>query len=109
MNAQQYEFGMIGLGTMGENLVLNISDHGFSIAGYDKDSNKVLALNEKANGKKLEAFDQLETFINALKQPRVIMLLVPAGPIVDAVIAELKPYLSADDLIMDCGNSHFID
>ncbi|MEO8770589.1 MAG: NADP-dependent phosphogluconate dehydrogenase [Ferruginibacter sp.] len=109
MSAEQYEFGMIGLGTMGQNLVLNMSDHGFSVAGYDKDPAKVAALNDKAAGKKLEAFNQLESFIAALKPPRVIMLLVPAGPIVDAVVTELKPHLSKDDLIMDCGNSHFTD
>ena len=109
MSQQQYEFGMIGLGTMGQNLVLNISDHNFSVAGYDKDSEKVAALNNQAAGRKLEAFDKIEAFIESLKLPRVIMLLVPAGAIVDAVISELKPLLAKDDLIMDCGNSHFID
>ena len=90
MSAEQYEFGMIGLGTMGQNLVLNMSDHGFSVAGYDKDPAKVTALNEMATGKKLEAFNQLESFIAAIKPPRVIMLLVPAGPIVDAVVSEIS-------------------
>ena len=109
MSDEKYEFGMIGLGTMGQNLVLNMSDHGFSVAGYDKDPAKVTALNDLAAGKKLQAFDQLRSFVAALKPPRVIMLLVPAGPIVDAVVNELKPLLSNDDLIMDCGNSHFTD
>lgn len=109
MSTELYEFGMIGLGTMGQNLVLNMVDHGFSVAGYDKDAEKVANLNNESSGKKLAAFDQLETFLAALKLPRVIMLLVPAGGIVDAVINELKPHLSKDDLIMDCGNSHFKD
>ena len=109
MSEQQYEFGMIGLGTMGQNLVLNISDHGFSVCGYDKDSRQVEALNKGAAGRKVEGFDHMEPFVNALKQPRIVMLLVPAGAIVDAVVSELMQYLSKDDLIMDCGNSHFID
>ncbi|MEO6670548.1 MAG: NADP-dependent phosphogluconate dehydrogenase, partial [Ferruginibacter sp.] len=109
MSSSQYEFGMIGLGTMGQNLVLNMSDHGFSVAGYDKDPGKVSALNDLAAGKKLEAFSELAAFITALKSPKVILLLVPAGPIVDAVLSELKPHLSKDDLVMDCGNSHFSD
>ena len=109
MSSALFEFGMIGLGTMGQNLVLNMADHGFSVAGYDKDSTKVNALNSEGIGKKLQAFDQLETFIAALKQPRAIMLLVPAGKIVDAVISELLPCLAENDLIMDCGNSHFSD
>ena len=109
MDSQQYEYGMIGLGTMGQNLVLNMIDNGFSVAGYDKDPRQVAALNNEAAGKKAAAFTLLETFIYSLKQPRVILLLVPAGPIVDAVISELMPYLSEDDVVMDCGNSHFTD
>jgi len=93
MSNQGYEFGMIGLGTMGRNLVLNMSDHGFSVAGYDKDPKQVAALNNEVGGRKLEAFGQLEQFLSALKQPRVILMLVPAGPIVDAVIKDLKPFL----------------
>lgn len=109
MDAIKYEFGMIGLGTMGQNLVLNMADHGYAVAGYDKDSKKVADLNKEGSGKKVQAFDQLESFVHALKQPRCILLLVPAGPIVDAVISELKPHLSKEDIIMDCGNSHFTD
>ncbi len=109
MDSPQYEFGMIGLGTMGRNLVLNMIDNGFSVAGYDKDPGQVAVLNNEAPPKKSRSFDMLENFVAALKQPRVILLLVPAGRIVDAVISELTPYLSKDDLVMDCGNSHFID
>lgn len=98
---------MIGLGTMGSNLVLNMSDNGFSVAGYDKDTDKVLLMNKAAEGKKVKAFDTIEAFVASLGSPRIIMLLVPAGPIVDAVIFELKPMLSEADLIIDCGNSHY--
>ncbi|MEP6712499.1 MAG: NADP-dependent phosphogluconate dehydrogenase [Ferruginibacter sp.] len=109
MNQQQFSFGMIGLGTMGSNLVLNMTDHGYSVAGYDKDINKVNDLNKFAPEKKLKAFNDVADFVHALEVPRVIMLLVPAGKIVDAVIADLKPFLSDHDIIIDCGNSHFTD
>ena len=109
MADQQYEYGMIGLGTMGRNLLLNMGDHGFSVAGYDKDPGKLDLLNKEGAGKKLHAFAKLEDFIQSLKQPRVIFLLVPAGNIVDAVIDEVKPLLNSNDLLVDCGNSHFMD
>jgi 6-phosphogluconate dehydrogenase len=100
---------MIGLGTMGRNLVYNMCDHGYSVAGFDKDAGKVSALVSGAEGRKVTGAKDLEDFFGALKSPKVVMLLVPAGAPVDAVVNELKPFLSADDLIMDCGNSHFTD
>ena len=109
MSDQQYEYGMIGLGTMGQNLVLNMADNGFSVAGYDKDEKKVNAFNDEAGEKKIKAFGTLESFLDSLKKPRTILMLVPAGKIVDAVINDLKPFLSKEDLLMDCGNSHFTD
>jgi len=109
MKEQQYDFGMIGLGTMGRNLVYNMSDHGFSVAGFDKKAEQVQTLNKESNGKSVYGTQDLQEFINVLKKPRVIILLVPAGPIVDAVVGELKPFLSKDDLLIDSGNSHFID
>jgi len=109
MSVQQYDYGMIGLGTMGRNLVYNMCDHGYSVAGFDKDSAKVNALWENAEGRKVLGVHELKDFIESLKSPKIIMLLVPAGAPVDAVIAEMKPFLSGDDLVMDCGNSHFSD
>lgn len=109
MATGQYDYGMIGLGTMGRNLVYNMCDHGFSVAGFDKDDTKVNALVNEAEGKKVTGAHNLEDFFAALKSPKVIMLLVPAGKPVDAVVAELKPFLSKDDLVMDCGNSHYTD
>ena len=67
------------------------------------------ALEKEKGNYKLYGTSDVKEFITALKQPRVIMFLVPAGPIVDSVIDELKPLLSKDDLIMDCGNSHYTD
>lgn len=110
MEEQKYDYGMIGLGTMGRNLVYNMWDHGFSVAGFDKDSKQVENFkNEATNDYKILGTDNLDNFIDAIKSPRIILLLVPAGAIVDAVIDELKPLLSEDDMIVDCGNSHFTD
>jgi len=109
MKEQQYDFGMIGLGTMGRNFIYNLSDHGFSVAGFDKNKIQVESLIKESADRKIYAAQSLQDFMEALKTPRVIMVLVPAGPVVDSVINELKPFLSKDDLLMDCGNSHFTD
>jgi len=109
MTKQKNDYGMIGLGTMGRNLVLNMNDHGYSVAGFDKSGAQVQLLTKDAGTRNIFATQELEEFVNALKSPRVILLLVPAGKIVDEVINELKPLLSANDLLMDCGNSHFTD
>jgi 6-phosphogluconate dehydrogenase len=105
----QYNFGMIGLGTMGCNLVLNMCDNDFSVAGYDKDVKKTEVLDKLGEGKKVKGFNDVASFIQSLELPRVVMLLVPAGPIVDAVVNDIKPFLSKEDIIVDCGNSHFTD
>ncbi len=109
MEGQKFDYGMIGLGTMGRNLVYNMSDHGYTVIGYDKNSDQVETLKKEAGNDKVSATSNLDEFIKALKTPKVIMMLVPAGKIVDDVINELKPFLSGDDLLMDCGNSHFYD
>ncbi len=105
----QYNYGMIGLGTMGCNLVLNMSDHNFSVAGYDKDAKKTANLDALAEGKNVKGFNDVAAFVQSLELPRVIMLLVPAGLIVDAVVNDVKPFLGKDDIIVDCGNSHYTD
>lgn len=109
MAEQKYDYGMIGLGTMGRNLVFNINDHGYSVAGFDKDKSQVETLKKEAGDKKVFATSNIEEFVKALNSPKVIILLVPAGKIVDEVINELKPLLSENDLLLDCGNSHFTD
>ena len=100
---------MIGLGTMGANLVLNMSDHGFSVAGYDKSVKQADLLNKAAEGRNIKAFTDIALFVHSLEVPRMILLLVPAGAIVNAVINDLKPLISKDDIIVDCGNSHYVD
>ncbi|MHB1685881.1 MAG: NADP-dependent phosphogluconate dehydrogenase [Ignavibacteriaceae bacterium] len=109
MDSPQYELGMVGLGVMGRNLVLNFADHGFSIAGFDKDTTKVSALNSEGAGKKVKGVNSLQEFISILKKPRVVMMLVPAGAPVDSVINDVLPFLEPGDLIIDGGNSHFTD
>ncbi len=105
----QCDIGMIGLGTMGRNLLLNMADHGFTVAGYDLDKNKVDSLQKEAQQKNVYGESDLTTFIKLLKKPCAIMLLVPAGAPVDAVINSIVPHLQAGDLIIDGGNSHFTD
>ena len=109
MEETTYSFGMIGLGTMGRSLLLNMADHNFSVAGYDKDPDKTTLLTTEAEDKPVKAFSTLTKFIKSLQTPRSVMMLVPAGKIVDSVIEELIPLLQKGDLIIDGGNSHFTD
>src|SRR4051812_16607650 len=109
MADQNYDYGMIGLGTMGRNLVFNMSDHGYGVAGFDKNNLQVEACRKESADRNIFSTTQLDVFLKVLKTPRVIIMLVPAGKIVDDVINELKPHLSENDLLMDCGNSHFTD
>ena len=106
---EQYDYGVIGLGTMGCNLILNMSDCGFSVAGFDQDEAKVSALREASEDRSIFCTTRLDKFLSALASPRAILLLVPAGKTVDAVIRELLPELQPGDLLADCGNSHFSD
>ena len=110
MGNKQCDLGLIGLGVMGRNFLLNVADHGFSLTGYDLDANKVKQLNKEKSAKHdIHPFEDLADFIAKLHRPRVIMLLVPAGKPVDSVLEELKPRLDQGDLIIDSGNSHFKD
>jgi len=109
MQQSNYSFGMIGLGTMGRSLLLNIADHDFLVAGYDKDAEKTTLLEKEGAGKPVKAFNDLPEFIKSLQRPRSVMMLVPAGKIVDHVITDLIPLLEKGDIIIDGGNSHFTD
>ena len=106
---QKYEIGMIGLGVMGRNFLLNMADHGFCVAGYDKDPAKVAALCQEAEKRDAHGVEDIREFIVLLQRPRAVMLLVPAGAPVDSVIKELLPLLDQGDLIIDAGNSYFKD
>ncbi len=103
------QFGMIGLGTMGRNFLLNVAEHGFSCVGYDLDESKRMLLAAEGEQFTIATADDVTAFVAELESPRKIMLLVPAGPIVDSVINDLIPLLAPGDVIIDGGNSHFLD
>ena len=103
------QFGMVGLGTMGRNFLLNVAEHGFKCVGYDLDAEKVELLNKEGAEYTVEGVTDLPTFIKSLERPRKIMMLVPAGKIVDSVIENLIPFLEKGDIVIDGGNSHFTD
>jgi 6-phosphogluconate dehydrogenase len=105
----QYTIGMVGLGVMGRNLVLNMADHGYAVAGYDKDQAKVEAMRQETKVGDVRGAESIQEFALLLRQPRAVMILVPAGPPVDSVIADLLPCLEKGDLIIDAGNSYFKD
>ena len=110
MTNQGCDIGMIGLGVMGRNLVLNIVDHGFSVAGYDGNAEKSGELMRKATGGgRIRGASSEQELVGLLKRPRALILLVPTGSPVDAVIEGLLPYLEPSDLIIDSGNSYFKD
>jgi 6-phosphogluconate dehydrogenase len=101
--------GVVGLGVMGKNLALNAESKGFSVAGFDVDSEKVQKVAAAVAGKKITVTNSLKNFISALERPRRILLMVPAGKAVDAVLQDLKPHLEAEDIVIDGGNSYFKD
>jgi len=109
MESKQYEIGMVGLGVMGRNLLLNMADHGHSVAGYDTDATKVAALRQEAENRDIRGAADIKEFIALLRKPRAVMMLVPAGAPVDSVIKDLLPHLDKGDLIIDGGNSYFKD
>lgn len=111
METQQkgFDFGMIGLGTMGRNLLLNMSDHGIKAAGYDKDATKIPVLEEEDKKHNTKGFSDIAEFIKNIRTPRAIIMLVPAGKIVDDVLEELIPLLDKGDILIDGGNSYFQD
>jgi 6-phosphogluconate dehydrogenase len=106
----QYDFGMIGLGVMGSNLLLNMADHGFAAIGYDLKPERAQALEAAATkGTIVKGVIDLGQMMKALKKPRKIMMLVPAGAPVDAVVNSLLPFLENDDIVIDGGNSFYKD
>src|SRR4030042_1266637 len=105
-----HDIALIGLGVMGQNLVLNIDRHGFAVAVY----NRTRRVTEqfvagRAQGTAVKACYSMQELIAALKTPAPVLLLVKAGSPVDAVIQEVRPHLQAGDILIDGGNSHFAD
>jgi len=106
---EKANFGFMGLGVMGHMLALNMERNGFRVAGYDLDPEKVKAFETNYPGKNLVACGTLEEFLNSLESPRRIMMMVPAGKVVDSAIASIQDALEPGDLLIDGGNSFFQD
>ena len=104
------DIGLVGLGVMGENLALNIERHGYQISIFNRSHEKVVEFMEgRGKGKKVVGAPDEKSFVACLSSPRKIILLVKAGDAVDQTIAKLKPYLEKGDIIIDGGNSHYVD
>jgi 6-phosphogluconate dehydrogenase len=105
-----YKLGIVGLGVMGHNLALNMERNGFPVAGYDLDAAKTKAFLEGPGaGKNILGVDSPSALMDALEKPRRVLMMVPAGAPVDSAIAHLTPHLEPGDILMDGGNSHFLD
>lgn len=104
------DIGLIGLAVMGENLVMNMESKGFTVAVFNRSTEKVSAfIQGRAKGKNIIGTFSVEELVNSLKKPRKIMLMVKAGKPVDDFIELLIPHLDKGDIIIDGGNSHFPD
>jgi len=110
VNGGDCDIGLVGLGTMGRNLVLNMAGHGFAVAVYNRTTAKTREfMDQEVGDRNIRAGYTLAEFVGHLQQPRAIIILVAAGPPVDAVIDELLPFLAPGDLVIDGGNSFFED
>ncbi|KAJ3391959.1 6-phosphogluconate dehydrogenase, decarboxylating [Entophlyctis sp. JEL0112] len=104
------DIGLIGLAVMGQNLILNMNDHGFTVCAYNRTVEKVdQFLANEAKGTKIIGARSIQDLCSKLKTPRKVMLLVKAGSAVDDFIAQIIPFLAPGDIIIDGGNSHFPD
>jgi len=104
------DIGLVGLAVMGENLVLNMESKGFTVAVYNRTTKKVENfVNGRGSDKNIIGAYSIEEFVNSLKRPRKVMIMVKAGAPVDAFIEEVLPYLEKGDIIIDGGNTHFPD
>jgi 6-phosphogluconate dehydrogenase len=107
---EKADIGLIGLAVMGENLILNMESKGFTVTCFNRTVSKVDNFIEgRAKGKNIIGCHTIEEFVESLKTPRKVMLMVKAGPAVDAFIDKLLPHLEDGDIIIDGGNSHFPD
>ncbi|XP_067141184.1 6-phosphogluconate dehydrogenase, decarboxylating isoform X2 [Centruroides vittatus] len=109
-DSQKADIGLIGLAVMGQNLILNMNDHGFVVCAYNRTTEKVdQFLRNEAKGTKVIGAHSLEELVAKLKKPRRVMLLVKAGDAVDSFVDKLVPLLEPGDIIIDGGNSEYVD
>ena len=101
--------GLIGLAVMGENLVLNIADKNIPISVYNRTSDKTDAFLSRTDNLPIKGFNNLSDFVQSLEIPRKIIMMIKAGTPVDEMITALTPHLDSNDIIIDAGNSHFLD
>ena len=110
MAAATCDIGLIGLAVMGQNLVLNMNDHGYKVAVFNRTVSKVDEfLGDEAKGTKVVGTHSVEELCASLKLPRRVMLMVKAGEVVDQTIEQVLPYLEKGDILIDGGNSLFTD
>ncbi|KAA0969417.1 NADP-dependent phosphogluconate dehydrogenase [Aureimonas fodinaquatilis] len=111
MSERLADIGVLGLGTMGANLALNMAEKGFVVAGSNRTAEKAYALRDDngAVGQNIVPTDSIEQFVATLKTPRLIVFMVPAGPIVDEEMQRIMPLLSPGDIMIDAGNADFND
>ena len=102
--------GLIGLAVMGENLAMNMESHGFTVAVYNRTTDKVTRFVEgRAKGRNILGCTSLEALCQALERPRKVMMMVKAGQPVDDLIEQLLPLLEPGDVLIDGGNAHYPD
>lgn len=107
---EKADIGLIGLAVMGENLVLNMESHGYTVAVFNRTVEKVdRFVNGRGAGKKIIGTHSIEELVQSLKRPRKVMMLVKAGAAVDSFIEQLIPHLEPGDIIIDGGNTHYPD
>ena len=110
MDSATCDIGLIGLAVMGQNLVLNMNDHGYKVAVFNRTVSKVDDfLSHEAKGTQVTGAHSMEEFVGLLKRPRRVMMMVKAGDTVDQMIDAVVPHLEAGDIVIDGGNSHFPD
>ena len=110
MSNASCDIGLVGLAVMGQNLVLNMNDHGYKVAVFNRTVSKVDDfINNEAKGTEVVGAHSMEELVHLLKRPRRVMLMVKAGETIDKMIEQILPHLEEGDIIIDGGNSHFPD
>ena len=106
----QADIAVVGLAVMGQNLILNMADHGITVVAYNRTTSKVDEfLQGPAKGKSIIGAYSVDQMLSLLKRPRRVMFMVKAGAVVDEMIHQIAPHMEAGDILIDGGNSHYAD